>query len=384
MQTPGTYISAVGHIGLIGWLILGWGFNAEPLKFETMDVSVISGEEFAAMTAAARTPEPGQAEPEAPVPPVVDPTPPPPPAVQEPPAPAPPPEPVTPPVEEVPPPPPPPAPPVAEVVDVAPVEPAPPAAPPPAPDMPVSPRPTPRQAPVVASTISEPPPPDAQVDDIVRQEASPDQSPEAEVVQEEQEPTAPEETTTEIVIEDEKPSGAVETSIRPSARPSRPTPPAPESVETPAPQVAETAPEPVVPQDDINNLLADLGAETPTETPASSEAPAVPLGQRLSGTEVGNVQSAIARQWQVDPGSQSAQIVVTVAFSLGRDGRIEGDVTLVSPREGSSGAVDAAFQRARRALWAVSRSGGFPFPAEKYDQWKEIEAQFDPSGVRLR
>ena len=25
MQTTGTYISAIGHVGLIGWLILGWG-----------------------------------------------------------------------------------------------------------------------------------------------------------------------------------------------------------------------------------------------------------------------------------------------------------------------------------------------------------------------
>lgn len=382
MQTPGTYISAVGHIGLIGWLILGWGFNAEPLKFETMDVSVISGEEFAELTRAARTPEPGQAEPEAPVPPVVDPTPPPPPAVQEPPAPAPPPEPVTPPVEEVPPPPPPPAPPVAEVVDVAPVEPTPPAAPPPAPEAPVSPRPTPRQAPTVASTISEPPPPDAQVDDIVREEAVPDQSPEAEVVQEEQEPTAPEETTTEIVIADEQPSGAVETSIRPSARPSRPTPPAPAPVETPAPQVAETAPEPVVPQDDINNLLADLGADTPVETPATS-APAVAAGPPMTGAERDSFRVSVNRCWNVDPGSVAARVTVEVGFELDRSGQVVGGEVRLLASDGDQSATSTAFEAARRAILRC-QSGGYQLPPDKYEQWKDVVITFDPSGMRLR
>ena len=46
MATPGTIFSGLGHIGLIGWLVAGWGFNAEPLRIETMDISVISGEEF--------------------------------------------------------------------------------------------------------------------------------------------------------------------------------------------------------------------------------------------------------------------------------------------------------------------------------------------------
>lgn len=382
MQTPGTYISAAGHIGLIGWLILGWGFNAEPLKFETMDVSVISGEEYEALTRAARTPVPGQAEPDAPVPPVVDQTPPPPPAVQEPPAPAPPPEPVTPPVQEVPPPPPPPAPPVAEVVDVAPVEPTPPAAPPPAPDLPVSPRPTPRQAPVVASTISEPPPPDAQVDDIVRQEAAPDQSPEAEVVQDEQEASAPEETTTEIVIEDAKPSGAVETSIRPSARPSRPTPPAPTPVETPAPQVAETAPEPVVPQDDINNLLADLGADTPVETPATA-APAVAAGPPMTGSESESFRVSVNRCWNVDPGSVAARVTVEVGFELDRSGQVVGNEIRLLGSDGDQSATSTAFEAARRAILRC-QSGGYQLPPEKYDQWKDVVITFDPSGMRLR
>ncbi|MEJ8563063.1 hypothetical protein QTO30_18835 [Yoonia sp. GPGPB17] len=83
MATPGTIISGVGHVGLIGWLIIGWGLTSEPLEIQTMDVSVVSGEEFEQMRART-TPDPGDADPAAPVPPLVDETPPPPPSEEEP------------------------------------------------------------------------------------------------------------------------------------------------------------------------------------------------------------------------------------------------------------------------------------------------------------
>jgi len=72
MRTTGTYISAVGHVGLIGWLLLGWGLSADPLEFDTMTVTAVSGDEFEALTNATRTPDPGEAEPDAPVQPEID------------------------------------------------------------------------------------------------------------------------------------------------------------------------------------------------------------------------------------------------------------------------------------------------------------------------
>ena len=119
MATPGTIISGVGHVALIGWLIVGWGLSSEPLEIQTMDVSLVSGEDFDAARART-TPDPGDADPTAPVPPVINETPPPPPAQEEPTEQAPPPEPVEPPVSEAPPPPPPPAPPQTEVTDAPP------------------------------------------------------------------------------------------------------------------------------------------------------------------------------------------------------------------------------------------------------------------------
>ncbi|MFO8126268.1 energy transducer TonB [Yoonia sp.] len=371
MATPGTIISGVGHVGLIGWLIVGWGLSSEPLAIQTMDVSVISGEEFEQMRART-TPEPGNADPTAPVPPVISDSAPPPPAQEEPTEPSPRPEPVEPPQSEVPPPPHPPAPPETEVTDAPPAEPAPPVATPPTPDVEVSETPTPPQAPTVASTITAPPPPDANVDDVVREEVVPDDSAEAEVVAEEQEATAPEETTTAIVIEDLAPT----TSVRPSARPSRPTPPqdtqaAQEEPVTTAPEVSEEAV--------ASALEAALDAAT--------QAPVVAAGPPLDSVERDGFRLSVQRCWNVGGMSSAAQRVkLTVAFELDRNKKIIGNnIELIGSEGGDQSAVDVAFRTARSAIFQCqNRDGGFDLPDAKYDSWREVELTFDPSEMRLR
>lgn len=381
MATPGTIISGVGHVGLIGWLIVGWGLTSEPLDIQTMDVSVISGEDFEQMRAAA-TPEPGDADPTAPVPPVIEDNTPPPPAQEEPTEIAPPPEPVEPPESEAPPPAPPPPPPETEVTDAPPVEPAPPVAPPPTPDVEVSEQPTPPQAPTVASQITAPPPPDANIDDVVREEVVPDDTDDAPVIEEQDDPTAPIESTTAIIPEDFAPT----TSVRPAARPSRPRLPQETEVvqEEPAQTQEEPAPAQAEPEVDtsVDDLLADIQDDESQNEPAS--APAVPFGQALSGSESGSFASSIGDKWIVGTGSEAANITVVVRFSVGRDRKVVGDVVQVSASEGSRSAQEAAFSAARRAILRDSAEGGLSLPEDKYDLWKDMEITFDPSSMRLR
>lgn len=373
MATPGTIISGVGHVGLIGWLIVGWGLSSEPLEIQTMDVSVISGEEFEQLRAR-RTPDPGVADPTAPVPPVIDETPPPPPAEEEPAEPAPSPAPVAPPASEAPPPPPPPALPQTDVTDVPPTEPAPPVAPPPTPDVEVSETPTPPQAPTVASTITAPPPPDANVDEIVREEVVPDDTAEAEVVAQEEEATAPEETTTQIVIEDLAPS----TSVRPSARPNRPAPP--QVAETAQSEPSQSQAEPTTAEPETNEaevaaaLAAALGA---------ADAPAVQAGPPMTGSERDSFRLSVNRCWNVDPGSVAARVTVEVEFSLDREGKVRGNEVRLISSDGDQSATNTAFEAARRAILRC-QSGGYQLPADKYDQWQDVVITFDPSGMRLR
>ena len=56
MET-GTKISAIAHVSLIGWALFGGTFQSEPLPMAVQDVSVISAEQFAAMTAQREAPE---------------------------------------------------------------------------------------------------------------------------------------------------------------------------------------------------------------------------------------------------------------------------------------------------------------------------------------
>ncbi|MDX8351503.1 energy transducer TonB [Cognatiyoonia sp. IB215182] len=368
MWSPGTYISGIGHAGLITLFILGWGFQSEPLVFDDISVSVLSGEEFEQLRAGS-TPEPGEAEPTAPVAPVIDETLPPPPVEDTPPAPPQPPQPVEPPPSEAPPPQPP-APVETDVADAPPAVPAPPPAPPPTPDVEVSDEPTPPQAERITSTPSQPPPPDARVDDVVREEVVPDDTAEAEVVEDEQEPTAPPESATQIGIADLAPT----TSLRPVARPSRPAP----SAEEPA-QAAETdpAPEPETSDQDVATALADALSNQ------SAEAPAVPAGPPMTGAERDSFRIAVNRCWNVDPGSVAARVTVEVGFSLERDGTVRGNEVRLLSSDGDQSATNTAFEAARRAILRC-QSGGYQLPADKYDQWQDVIITFDPSGMRLR
>ncbi len=377
MASPGTIISGIGHVGLIGWLIVGWGLTSEPLEIQTFDVSVISGEEFV-QAVARTTPDPGDADPTAPVPPVINEDTPPPPAEEEPTEIALPPDPVEPPEDEAPPPPPPPPPPETEVTDAPPAEPAPPVAPPPTPDVDVSDTPTPPQAPTVTSRITAPPPPDANVDDVVQDEVVADNSAEAEVQQEEQEASAPEEETIAIVIDDEVPSAPVSsapiTSVRPSARPSRPTPPVETASVAEEPAVAEPEPEPS--EDDVAAALEAALSATP-------DAPAVAAGPPMTGAERDSFRLAVNSCWNVDPGSVAARVTVEVGFSLDREGKVRGNEVRLISSDGDQSATNTAFEAARRAILRCQR-GGYQLPADKYDQWQDVVITFDPSGMRLR
>lgn len=371
MNTPGTYISAVGHAGLLVWLLAGWGLSSEPLEFETTQVTTISGEDFAALQAAT-TPDPGTADPTAPVQPEVE---------TAPEAPAPddtvaavePPAPVEPPAEELPPPDAPeqPAPPT-DVTDTPPeiVTPAPevqPAIDEPITDTPPQQRPSDRVAPEPVA----PPEPDVRIDDVVQAPTQPSEAPPEETVPEEEvQETAQEQATEEIVAEVEAPpSGAPETSIRPSARPNRPAP-------EPEPETETATAEPADTGQSVDDLLAEVvGNDTPAQ-------PDVPQGPPMTGSEREGFRIAVNNCWNVDTGSVAARVTVVVGFSLTQDGKVEGNNVRFVSSQGPADSVDIAFAAARRAVLRCQGETGYDLPAEKYGQWKDVEVTFDPSGMQ--
>jgi hypothetical protein len=365
----GQIISGTGHVVLIGWMLVGNVFRAEPLPIQATEVSVISGEQFAAMMAAQQSPQSATdvaqpAQPDIASDPVDVPQPADTSVAQDPPevAPTPTVDP-TPEVAETT------APPEAEVEDTAPVLEQ------PSVDVAVavpevSERPVPRPSDRVAPEPVALPDPEAQPDPV--QQDAVEQAETGETVAEPQEATAPEEATTEIVTEAETPS-APETSMRPPTRPKRP-------VQQAEPQPAAETPstsEPADTNDAINDALAAALSE-PADAPA-------PSGPPLSRGEKDALRVAVSSCWNVGSlSSEALQTTVVVGVSMGQDGKPNsGTIRMLSSSGGSASAAKQAFEAARRAIIRCAK-GGYDLPSDKYGQWKDIEMTFNPEGMRLK
>ncbi|MGY6696075.1 MAG: cell envelope biogenesis protein TolA [Roseinatronobacter sp.] len=394
----GQKVSGAVHLGLIAWIMVSDIFQAPDRTpaIPTTDVSLISADEFAALSNPRADPveapapvTPPAPEPEAaPVSP--SPAPEPEPATPEPPAP------VSPPAPE-PQPEPEPAAPVELSTGVI-------FSPLPAPG--VSERPRPRPVDRVAPTPSEAPPETAQIDMTARPAAEPDAEAETPIPSEEQAEVAPPEATTEIVTEAtdtddtsiERAAMAPTLSQRPRTRPDRPVPappaPAPpaeaETVQapappTPAPPPDEPMPEPAPeasPDDAIAEALAAALSQQLSGTGGSTSASS---SASLSASEADSLRLAIQQCWNIGVLSTDAQqVTVTVAFSMTPSARHEqGTIRMVSASGGSDTAVQQAFEAARRAIIRCE-GDGYGLPPEKYDAWRDIEITFNPEGMRLR
>jgi hypothetical protein len=372
----GQVISGIGHIGLIGWVLLGGAFRSEPLPFEATDVSVISSEAFEALLTSG--PQPDTAtdvalpaapevvpEPEPVAPPPSDET-----VVTAPPAPAPQPQ-----TEAVPETPAPPLRPVPEIVDTAPVAPQPLDQAALAPE--IAPRPIPRPSDRVAPEAVAPPEPEAAPDPVEQDAVTPDEG--TETQQDEAQATAPEEAATEIVTEAETPASAPLTSLRPPVR--RPAPPT-QTAETPAP----AAPDPTAPAPPVADTADTAAAvEDALRAAITGGAADVPAGPPLSAGEKDALRVAVSGCWNVGSlSSEALRTTVVVAFDMTREARpVVASLRMVSSSGGSAAAANQAFEAARRAVIRCT-GDGYPLPVEKYGQWKEIEITFNPERMRIK
>jgi hypothetical protein len=374
----GQIISGAGHLALIGWVMLGGVFRAEPPEVEVIEAVAVSSEEYAAIMARRSAPE-AVADVNTPEPPEAGEAAPPlasgadtapeasPPAPSD-----------TPPPDAVPEVPARPAPAPADVADEAP------ALTPPAEDSAAlvpetAPRPQPRPAPRVAPEPVAPSEPDRRVDDVARPEVAPEAG--AQVAEEAQEATAPEEAATEIVTEAERPE-APSASLRPRARPAPETETATvpdrsqeaqETQETQAPTPPETD------RDAVQDALAAALAEDSTPSPRRAAGPPLSAGEKDA------LRVAVQQCWNVGSLSSDAlATTVVVAVDMAETGKPEiGSIRMLSHSGGSESAARQAFEAARRAIIRCG-ADGFDLPPEKYDHWRDIEMTFNPEKMRIK
>lgn len=104
-----------------------------------------------------------------------------------------------------------------------------------------------------------------------------------------------------------------------------------------------------------------------------------PIGSEaaMEPRELRDLRQTLRDCWNVDVGSEAAQVTVTLAFNLNPDGRVAGDVRLVRHDGTTPEAAEAAYQSARRAVLRC-QGAGFLLPAEDYEQWRHVELTFNP------
>lgn len=388
----GTVVSAIGHLGVVLWVLVGdWLFAADvPPETITMQVSTISSDQFAELQAATETPaeEPAAVKPRARPEEVVEPPP------EEPPPDVTPPE--EPPVE---------APPPVEVVPDE-VTPEPVVTPPPSDavqaeeEQAIQSDSTEIQPAPEAEAIIAPDPVQPESDAETADTAAPavSEDPAADVVVEEQptEATVPEDTgdvTQTEANQDQTAETGMTTSIRPKSRPEKPAA-APEP-EVAADEPAESTHLTVQPVDDaetqdaIDALLGEASEEPVTEDVASDTAADtggqdLPQGPPLTGGEMGNISSAIARRWNLGAASTDVMsTMVRIQVSFSPDGKPL-EYTLLSSSGPNQAAIDNLFAIAKRAVNRTYSEGGIPLPPDKYDTWRVLNLTFDANGMRVR
>lgn len=360
----GQKISAAGHLTLVGWLMLGGLFAAEPEPFELTEVSVISGADFDAMVAAAAPPQQVEevAQPAAPQTPVAEPevVPTPDETIEQP---APvqvetPPEDVPPEVTELE------TPPETVVEDV------PPALNEPVGDVAVlvpevAPEAAPRPIERVAPEPVAQPEPEAAPDPVEQEAVAPDEAGEA-PEQESQEATAPEEAVSEIVTEA---TAAPAASSRPPGR--RPEAPARQAA-APAAEVETQAPASEAAPVNNDDVLAALQA--------AQEPAAAPSGPPLTAGEREDLRVAVSQCWNIGSlSSEALGTTVVVEVRMNRDATpVNDSIRMLSAAGGSDAAARRVFDSARRAI-ILCGARGLNLPQEKFSQWQTIEMTFDPS-----
>ncbi|MGB7261688.1 MAG: hypothetical protein WBC68_06420, partial [Albidovulum sp.] len=175
-------------------------------------------------------------------------------------------------------------------------------------------------------------------------------------------------------------SAAPTTSPRPKARPEKPEP-AP--VETSATEVTPATPEPQ-PEDAVAQALAEALAGEASDTPAPGTGTA-PTGPPMTGGEKDALVIAVKQCWNVGALSTEAlRTVVTIGVSMDPSGLpINSSIRMIGAEGGNDVAANQAYEAGRRAIIRCAKNG-YPLPAEKYEQWREVEIVFNPEKMRMK
>jgi hypothetical protein len=105
----------------------------------------------------------------------------------------------------------------------------------------------------------------------------------------------------------------------------------------------------------------------------------------LNDDEEKALSSEVAQCWNVGALSSGAlQARIVIGLSVERNGKPDNSsLHLIEVAAGTDNEAEQAFQAARRAIIRCG-STGLSLPPSKYAHWKNLELQFDLSGISVR
>ncbi|MEZ8098317.1 MAG: hypothetical protein QMC55_05515, partial [Amylibacter sp.] len=130
-----------------------------------------------------------------------------------------------------------------------------------------------------------------------------------------------------------------------------------------------------------SDLIKDaIAAEIAEKEIKDLEEPKKPISQPLTKEEEQNLVLNIRQCWNVPVGLENdSSNVIIMGIKLSIDGNLEEDPVNLSPNSGVG--MIQAYEAARRA---VLRCQPYKLPADKYETWREMEIELDPSEMVLR
>jgi hypothetical protein len=94
---------------------------------------------------------------------------------------------------------------------------------------------------------------------------------------------------------------------------------------------------------------------------------------------------AVQACWNVGSLSSDALLTtVTVAVTVAQDGIPDvASIEMISFEGGTEASARQAYEAARRAIIRCGATG-FQLPPDKYEQWRNIEMEFNPERMRIK
>ncbi|MBO23237.1 MAG: hypothetical protein CMM26_12830 [Rhodospirillaceae bacterium] len=241
------------------------------------------------------------------------------------------------------------------------------------------------------------------IDDVTRPPASatPEPDPEPTRTASPQPPPAPPQLVPEPPkkVPPKKPVARAEPRP-PTIKPAPPKEKMQEPRPEPVPQIAKvqpkSKPKPPAPTRSFDNILKDLAADQkPVETPERARKPEtladkgkeapqqLRIAERASIAELDLLRQMIRQQigqcWNPPVGARDAEdLIVTVLIRVDPQGLVREATVVDAPMMGLDRYFQAAAEAARRAVLNVNCQP-LQLPADKYEIWKEIRFNFDPS-----